>query len=62
MKRIFTSILIIIGLILNAEAKEKRTTLEAENAKILDGATVVADNLSSRGNAVNLSKPGHSIQ
>ena len=62
MLKIFTYILIIIGLNLNAEVKEKRSTIEAENAKLLNGAMVVADNLSSRGNSVNLSKPGQSVQ
>ncbi|NMC40940.1 MAG: hypothetical protein GYA43_07185, partial [Bacteroidales bacterium] len=62
MLRIFTFIIITVVLSLNTGAGGKRSAIEAEKARLINGAIVVADNVSSGGNTVNLSGPGQSIQ
>ena len=62
MIRIFACILFMVGLTLTAEAKGKRQTIEAETARLMNGALVVAGNESSKGKIVNLSKSGQSVQ
>ena len=62
MLRILTCLLFMVCLSQKAEARVQKLTIEAETARLLNGASVVADNESSKGNIVNLSKPGHSVQ
>ncbi|HZY24598.1 MAG TPA: alpha-L-fucosidase, partial [Bacteroidales bacterium] len=54
--------LLIIGLNFNAQARVQRHTIEAETARLVSGASVVADRESSDGYLVNLSKPGQGVQ
>lgn len=62
MGKILGLIVIVFGLSLNAEAKGKVKLAEAEKAGLYNGASVVADNKSSRGKTVNLSKSGQGIR
>jgi alpha-L-fucosidase len=54
--------LLIIGLNFKAQARVQRHTIEAETARLVSGASVVADRESSDGYLVNLSKPGQGVQ
>jgi alpha-L-fucosidase len=54
--------LLIIGLNFKAPTRVQRYTIEAETARLVSGASVVADRESSDGYLVNLSKPGQGVQ
>ena len=56
MLRILTCLYFMVCISLKAEARVQRHTIEAETARLLSGASVVADNESSKGYLVNLCK------